>query len=71
MPEAPQAQASSSEPAPRAEPVVKVEQSYWAAEGLSARMRKARAITLYLMDPALASLKAVDEAQLKDTGCEY
>jgi hypothetical protein len=71
MPEAPQAQASSSEPAPRAEPVVKVEQSYWAAEGLSARMRKARAIKLYLMDPAMASLKAVDEAQLKDAGCEY
>lgn len=73
---APQAQAPSPEPAPRAEPVpkveqTKVEQSYWAAEGLSARMRKARAITLYLMDPALASLKAVDEAHLKDTGCEY
>ncbi|RWZ05801.1 hypothetical protein EQH60_25005, partial [Escherichia coli] len=48
MPEAPQAQASSSEPAPRAEPVAKVEQSYWTAEGLSARMRKARTITLYL-----------------------
>lgn len=69
--EAPQAEAPTPEPTPRAEPVVKVEQSYWAAEGLSARMRKARAITLYLMDPALASLKAVDEAHLKDAGCEY
>lgn len=68
---APQAEAPTLEPAPRAAPVVKAEQSYWAAEGLSARMRKARAITLYLMDPALASLKAVDEAHLKDTGCEY
>ena len=71
MPEAPQAEAPTPEPAPRAAPVVKVEQSYWEAEGLSARMRKARAITLYLMDPAMASLKAVDEAQLKDAGCEY
>jgi hypothetical protein len=71
MPEAPQAEAPNPVPAPRAEPVVKVEQSYWEAEGLSARMRKARAITLYLMDPAMASLKAVDEAQLKDAGCEY
>ncbi|WP_112188666.1 hypothetical protein [Ralstonia sp. GX3-BWBA] len=71
MPEAPQAEAPAPEPAPRAEPLVKVEQSYWEAEGLSARMRKARAITLYLMDPAVASLKAVDEAQLKDAGCEY
>lgn len=71
MPEAPQAEAPAPEPTPRAEPVVKVEQSYWEAEGLSARMRKARAITLYLMDPAVASLKAVDEAQLKDAGCEY
>ena len=71
MPEAPQADAPNPVPAPRAEPVVKVEQSYWEAEGLSARMRKARAITLYLMDPAMASLKAVDEAQLKDAGCEY
>jgi len=68
---APQAEAPAPEPAPRAEPIVKVEQSYWAAEGLSARMRKARAITLYLMDPTLASLKAVDEAHLKDAGCEY
>ncbi|WP_256731158.1 hypothetical protein [Ralstonia pickettii] len=68
---APQAQAPSPESGPRAEPIAKVEQSYWAAEGLSERMRKARAITLYLMDPALASLKAVDEAHLKDTGCEY
>ena len=71
MPEAPQAEAPNPVPAPRAEPLVKVEQSYWEAEGLSARMRKARAITLYLMDPAMASLKAVDEAQLKDAGCEY
>jgi len=71
MPEAPQAEAPTPEPAPRAAPVIKVEQSYWEAEGLSARMRKARAITLYLMDPAMASLKAVDEAQLKDAGCEY
>ncbi|KJJ95379.1 hypothetical protein UB44_19865 [Burkholderiaceae bacterium 26] len=71
MPEAPQAEAPAPEPAPRAAPVVKVELSYWEAEGLSARMRKARAITLYLMDPAVASLKAVDEAQLKDAGCEY
>ncbi|MFS2107164.1 hypothetical protein [Ralstonia sp. Ralssp135] len=71
MPEAPQAEAPAPEPTPKAEPVVKVEQSYWEAEGLSARMRKARAITLYLMDPAVASLKAVDEAQLKDAGCEY
>ncbi|CAJ0737873.1 hypothetical protein R16034_00879 [Ralstonia edaphis] len=70
-PEAPQAQAPSPEPMPKAEPVVKAEQSYWEAEGLSARMRKARAITLYLLDPAMASLKAVDEAQLKDSGCEY
>ena len=68
---APQAEAPIPEPVPTAAPVVKAEQSYWAAEGLSARMRKARAITLYLMDPALASLKAVDEAHLKDTGCEY
>ncbi|WP_316882393.1 hypothetical protein [Ralstonia flatus] len=68
---APQAEAPAPEPTPRAEPIVKVEQSYWAAEGLSARMRKARAITLYLMDPTLASLKAVDEAHLKDAGCEY
>lgn len=71
VPEAPQAEAPAPEHTPRAEPVVKVEQSYWEAEGLSARMRKARAITLYLMDPAVASLKAVDEAQLKDAGCEY
>jgi len=71
MPEAPQAEAPNPVPAPRAEPLVKVEQSYWEAEGLSARIRKARAITLYLMDPAMASLKAVDEAQLKDAGCEY
>ncbi|MCP1171504.1 hypothetical protein [Ralstonia chuxiongensis] len=71
MPEAPQAEAPAPEPTRRAEPVVKVELSYWEAEGLSARMRKARAITLYLMDPAVASLKAVDEAQLKDAGCEY
>lgn len=71
MPEAPQAEAPAPEPTPKAAPVVKVEQSYWEAEGLSARMRKARAITLYLMDPAMASLKAVDEAQLKDAGCEY
>lgn len=71
MPEAPQAEAPAPEPTPKAEPIVKVEQSYWEAEGLSARMRKARAITLYLLDPATASLKAVDEAQLKDTGCEY
>ena len=70
-PEAPQAQAPTPEPMPKAEPVVKAEQSYWEAEGLSARMRKARAITLYLLDPAMASLKAVDEAQLKDSGCEY
>lgn len=68
---APQAEAPTPEPVPTAAPVVKAEQSYWAAEGLSARMRKARAITLYLMDPALASLKAVDEAHLKDAGCEY
>ncbi|WP_433867702.1 hypothetical protein [Ralstonia wenshanensis] len=71
MPEAPQAEAPAPEPTPKAEPIAKVEQSYWEAEGLSARMRKARAITLYLLDPAMASLKAVDEAQLKDTGCEY
>ena len=71
MPEAPQAEAPTPEPAPRAAPVIKVEQSYWEAEGLSARMRKARAITLYLMDPAMASLTAVDETQLKDAGCEY
>ena len=71
MPEAPQAEAPAPEPPPKAEPIAKVEQSYWEAEGLSARMRKARAITLYLLDPAMASLKAVDEAQLKDTGCEY
>ena len=70
-PEAPQAQAPTPEPMPKAEPVVRAEQSYWEAEGLSARMRKARAITLYLLDPAMASLKAVDEAQLKDSGCEY
>ena len=71
MPEAPQAEAPPPEPAPRAAPGGKGEQSDWEAEGLSARMRKARAITLYLMDPATASLKAVDEAQLKDAGCEY
>ncbi|CAG2130852.1 hypothetical protein [Ralstonia mannitolilytica] len=69
--EGPQREAPAPAPAPTAAPVVKVEQSYWAAEGLSARMRKARAITLYLMDPAVVSLRAVDEAQLKDTGCEY
>lgn len=75
--EAPQADApnaepvASAEPIAKPEPVVKVAQSYWAAEGISARMRKARAITLYLMDPALAPLKAVDEARLKDAGCEY
>lgn len=71
MPEAPQAEAPAPEPTPKAEPIAKVEQSYWEAEGVSARMRKARAITLYLLDPSMASLKAVDEAQLKDTGCEY
>ena len=71
MPEAPQAEAPAPEPTPKTEPIAKVEQSYWEAEGLSARMRKARAITLYLLDPSMASLKAVDEAQLKDTGCEY
>lgn len=69
--EARQAETPAPEPIAKMEPVVKVEQSYWAAEGLSARMRRARAITLYLMDPALASLKAVDEAHLKDAGCEY
>lgn len=71
MQEAPQAEAPTPEPAPKAAPVVKVEQSYWAAEGLSAQMRKARAISLYLMDPALQPLRAVDEARLKDAGCEY
>lgn len=58
-------------PVAKAETAPQAHQSYWAAEGLSARMRKASAITLYLMDPALTSLKAVDEARLKDAGCEY
>lgn len=62
---------ANAEPIANAAPVVKVNQSYWAAEGLSARMSKAHAITLYLMDPAQTPLKAVDEARLKDTGCEY
>lgn len=77
--QAPQAEALDPAPAANAEPVanaapavtVKVNQSYWAAEGLSARMRKAHAVTLYLMDPAQTPLKAVDEARLKDAGCEY
>ena len=69
--ETPQAQAPTPEPAPKAAPVAKVEQSYWAAEGFSAQMRKAKAISLYLLDPALQPLKAVDEARLKDAGCEY
>ncbi len=70
-PETPQAQAPTPEPAPKAAPVAKVEQSYWASEGLSAQMRKAKGISLYLLDPALQPLKAVDEARLKDAGCEY
>ncbi|WP_439894181.1 hypothetical protein ACS7SF_21660 (plasmid) [Ralstonia sp. 25C] len=70
--EAPQqAEAPTPEPAPKAAPIAKVEQSYWIAEGLSVQMRKARAISLYLMDPALQPLRAVDEARLKDAGCEY
>jgi len=75
--EAPQAQApnpepiAKMEPVAQAEPVAKVNQSYWTFEGLSPRMRKASAITLYLMDPALQPLRTIDEARLKDTGCEY
>jgi len=71
MPDAPQAETPTPEPVTKAAPIVKVEQSYWAAEGLSAQMHKARAISLYLMDPALQPLRAVDEARLKDAGCEY
>jgi hypothetical protein len=62
---------ANAEPVANAAPAVKVNQSYWAAEGLNTRMRKAHAVTLYLMDPARTPLKAVDEARLKDAGCEY
>lgn len=70
--QAPQAESPNPDPvAPRVEPIAKVEQSYWAAEGLSTQMRKAKAISLYLMDPTQQPLRAVDEARLKDAGCEY
>jgi hypothetical protein len=62
---------ANAEPVATAAPVVKIKQSYWAADGLSARMRKAHAVTLYLMDPVQTALNAVDEARLKDAGCQY
>lgn len=69
--EGPQREAPTAEPIARPDPVIKTDRGFWAAEGLGARMRKASAISLYLMDPAAQLLKAVDEAHLKDAGCEY
>ncbi|WP_052321503.1 hypothetical protein [Ralstonia sp. A12] len=53
------------------EPVAKTNHDYWALDGLSARMHRATAVTLYLTDPGLLPLRAMDEAQLKRSGCEY
>jgi hypothetical protein len=53
------------------EPVIKANHDYWALDGLSARMHKATAATLYLTDPGLWPLRAMDEDRLKQAGCEY
>lgn len=55
------------------EPVIKANANhdYWALDGLSTRMHKATAATLYLTDPALLPLRTMDEDRLKQAGCEY
>ena len=53
------------------EPVINANHDYWALDGLSARMHKATAVTLYLTDPAMLPLRTMDEDRLKQSGCEY
>lgn len=53
------------------EPVAKANHDYWALDGLSARMHRTTAVTLYLTDPSLLPLRAMDEEQVKRSGCEY